>query len=52
MGNASYGIGLGTIIAVILSYLKWGHIGWMVLHGMFGWFYVIYYVIKFGWVLG
>ena len=42
------GFGLGTIIALIISYIKWHHIGWMILHGILGWFYVIYYIIKYG----
>ena len=48
----SSGIGLGNLIAVIISYLKWKSIGWMILHGLLGWLYVIYYVIKYGWNLG
>jgi len=51
MGNTKYGVGLGTIIAVVLSYLKWGHIGYMILHGLLGWIYVIYYLIKYGWLI-
>ena len=43
-----YGIGLGTLIAVIISYVKWHSIGWMILHGLLGWIYVIYYLIKYG----
>lgn len=41
------GVGLGTIIAVILSYLKWRSIFWAILHGILGWIYVVYYVIKY-----
>jgi len=48
----SSGIGLGNLIAVIISYLKWKSIGWMILHGLLGWLYIIYYVIKYGWNLG
>ena len=47
--SKSSGIGLGAVIAVIISYLKWKSIGWMIIHGIFGWFYVIYYLIKYGW---
>lgn len=38
---------IGVIIAAILSYLKWGSIGWAILHGILNWFYVIYYFIKY-----
>jgi len=40
--------GVGMIIAVILSWLKWHSIGWAIVHGLLGWLYVIYYLIKFG----
>jgi len=42
------GIGIGTIIAVILSWIKWHSVGWAIVHGLLGWLYVIYYLIKFG----
>lgn len=54
MGNVNIGtggIGLGSIIAVIISYVNWHHIGWMILHGLFGWLYVIYYLIRYGFSL-
>ena len=41
------GIGLGEIIAVVLSYSINQSIGWAILHGIFGWFYVIYFAIKY-----
>jgi len=34
---------LGTIIAVAISWSVNQSILWAVLHGIFGWFYVIYY---------
>lgn len=40
-------IELGSILAMILSYDMWGSIGKAILHGLLGWAYVIYYVIKF-----
>lgn len=41
------GIGLGAMIAVILSWQVNHSIGYCILHGIFGWIYVIYYVIKY-----
>ena len=38
---------IGAIIAAVLSYLKWGSIGWAILHGILNWYYVIYYFIKY-----
>lgn len=37
------GVELGSVIAVVLSWYKWHSIAWMILHGGFSWFYVIYY---------
>jgi hypothetical protein len=36
---------LGTIIAVAISWSVNQSILWAVLHGIFGWFYVLYYAI-------
>ncbi len=40
-------IGLGAVLAVVISYVKWKSIGWAILHGILGWIYVIYYLIKY-----
>lgn len=40
-------ISLGSILAVVISYTKWQSIGWAILHGIFNWFYVLYYIIKY-----
>lgn len=41
------GAALGTALAVVISYTTWHSIGWAILHGIFGWAYVIYYIIKY-----
>ena len=41
------GIGMGAALAMIISYTKWQSIGWAILHGIFNWAYVIYYIIKY-----
>jgi len=47
--KVSYGgIGLGTLIAAIISYTNWHDLGWMILHAFLGWIYVIYYLIRYG----
>lgn len=43
------GISFGTALAMVISYTTWNSIGWAIVHGIFGWLYVIYYVIKYGW---
>lgn len=41
------GIGLGTLIAVLISWSMWQSVGWAIVHGFLSWFYVIYYLIKY-----
>lgn len=41
------GIGFGSAIAIVLSYSTWHSIPWAILHGLFGWAYVIYYAIAY-----
>ena len=39
---AEAGIGLGSVVAVILSFTLNHSVGWAILHGICSWFYVIY----------
>ncbi|MEO6538384.1 MAG: hypothetical protein ABIT07_11415 [Ferruginibacter sp.] len=39
------GIGLGTIIAVVISWSRNKSILWAIVHGILGWFYVIYAIL-------
>ena len=41
------GCGLGSTLAVVLSYSINKSILWAILHGIFGWLYVIYFAIKY-----
>jgi len=36
-------IGFGSAMAIAISFTINKSIGWAILHGIFGWFYVIYY---------
>lgn len=48
MSNKTYvesGIGMGTALAMAISWSLNESILWAMLHGVFGWFYVIYYAI-------
>lgn len=38
---------LGISIATVLSWTTWHNIWWCIVHGCCGWFYVIYYAIKY-----
>ncbi len=39
------GIGLGTLIAVLVSWSRNKSILWAIVHGILGWFYVIYAIL-------
>ena len=44
-GAAKAGIGLGSAIAVAISWSLNKSIVWAIIHGIFGWFYVIYFAL-------
>ncbi len=39
---------LGGTLAIVLSYTANHHMGWAILHGLCGWFYVIYRALGYG----
>ncbi len=41
------GISFGTCLAMVISFTTWKSIFWAIVHGIFGWLYVIYYIIKY-----
>ena len=41
------GISFGSALAMVVSYTAWQSVGWAIVHGLMGWVYVIYYVIKY-----
>ena len=43
MEGTSAGIGLGSVIAVTISWSVNHSIFWCILHSIFSWFYIIYY---------
>ena len=40
-----YGVSFGTALAIAISFTANQSIGWAILHGIFSWFYVIYYAL-------
>ena len=46
-GSLKTGVSFGSCLAMIISYTAWKSIFWAILHGIFGWGYVIYYVLKY-----
>lgn len=41
------GLGIGSVIAAILSWTSWHSIPWTILHCLFGWGYVVYWAIYY-----
>ena len=41
--GAKYGVGFGSALAIAISYTNNHSILWAIIHGIFGWLYVIYY---------
>ena len=41
------GIGFGSALAMVISFVTWKSVGWAVIHGLMGWVYVVYYLIKY-----
>lgn len=39
------GISFGSALAMVISYTTWKSIGWAIVHGIFGWLYVLYFAI-------
>lgn len=43
------GVSFGAVLAMVISYAKWHSIGLAIVHGLLNWFFVIYYILKYGW---
>ena len=42
---ARSGIGFGAALAIAISWHAHQSVLWAIIHGLFGWFYVIYHVL-------
>lgn len=42
MSNSNNGIGIGCVLAIVLSYMRNASILYAILHGLCGWIYVLY----------
>jgi hypothetical protein len=40
-----YGIPFGSVLAITISYVHNQSILWAIIHGFFGWFYVLYFAL-------
>lgn len=43
------GMSFGSALAMVISYTTYQSIGWAIFHGLCSWFYVVYFIIKYGW---
>lgn len=41
-------VGLGNILAVVISWTYNKSILWAIIHGILGWIYVVYHVLVYG----
>jgi len=42
---AAGGIGFGSCLAMVISWSLHHSVLWTILHGLLGWFYVVYYLV-------
>ena len=41
------GLSFGAALAMVISYVKWHSVGWVIVHGLMSWFYVIYFALRY-----
>ncbi|MCR5012449.1 MAG: hypothetical protein K6A72_08910 [Lachnospiraceae bacterium] len=41
------GISFGSALAMVVSYVNWHSIFWAIVHGLMGWVYIVYYIIRY-----
>jgi hypothetical protein len=41
------GISFGSVLAIVMSWTLNKSIIWAIFHGLIGWIYVIYYILKY-----
>jgi cell division septal protein FtsQ len=50
-GNAvKIGVSFGTCLAMVIPFVTWKSVGWAILHGIFSWGYVLYFMIRYVWM--
>ncbi len=43
--GAKFGVSFGSALAIAISYTNNHSILWAIVHGIFGWFYVLYFAL-------
>lgn len=46
--STSTGLGIGNVVAAVLSWTVNHSVLWAIIHCFFGWFYIIYYLLGGG----
>lgn len=41
------GLSFGSALAMVISFTLWRSVFWAVVHGLLGWIYVVYYLIRY-----
>lgn len=41
------GISFGSALAMVISFVTWKSVGWAIFHGLLGWVYVIYFLLRY-----
>ena len=41
------GVTFGSVLAMVISFATWKSVGWAIIHGLMGWVYVIYFIIRY-----
>ena len=44
---AKVGVGFGTALAITISWTANKSILWVIVHGILGWIYVVYYLLRY-----
>ncbi len=40
------GVGFGSALAMVISYSAYKSVLWAIIHGVLGWFYIAYFLLK------
>lgn len=46
-GFVRAGIGFGTALAMVISWSMNASLFWVIVHGLLGWIYVVYYALRY-----
>ena len=41
------GVTFGSVLAMVISFATWKSVGWAIIHGLMGWVYVVYFLIRY-----